>query len=136
MTAHDWLDAYLLGMPGATTDYKVEWEWQRYQVGGKMFAATMQPGPQHPQPVQLGRALRHLIKLTAKQTEPPFLLREVRQGALAELQPLPGCLHPRLFRQKGRRPFPRFPQLCHEMPFAPDFVGPEPGGFPQFLPTP
>ena len=29
MTAHDWLDAYLLGMPGATTDYKVEWEWQR-----------------------------------------------------------------------------------------------------------
>ena len=47
MTAHDWLDAYLLGMPGATTDYKVEWEWQRYQVGGKMFAATMQPGPQH-----------------------------------------------------------------------------------------
>lgn len=47
MTAHDWLDAYLLGMPGATTDYKVEWEWQRYQVGGKMFAATMQPGPQY-----------------------------------------------------------------------------------------
>ena len=41
MTAHDWLDAYLLGMPGATTDYKVEWEWQRYQVGGKMFAAAM-----------------------------------------------------------------------------------------------
>lgn len=39
MTAHDWLDAYLLGMPGATTDYKAEWEWQRYQVGGKMFAA-------------------------------------------------------------------------------------------------
>ena len=47
MTAHEWLDAYLLGMPGATTDYKVEWEWQRYQVGGKMFAATMQPGPQY-----------------------------------------------------------------------------------------
>lgn len=47
MTSHDWLDAHLLAKPGATKDYKVEWEWQRYQVGGKMFAATMRPGPQH-----------------------------------------------------------------------------------------
>ncbi|MBX9032944.1 MmcQ/YjbR family DNA-binding protein [Gordonibacter massiliensis (ex Traore et al. 2017)] len=47
MTVHDWLDEYLLSKPGATKDYKVEWEWWRYQVGGKMFAATMQPGEQH-----------------------------------------------------------------------------------------
>lgn len=47
MTAHDWLDAYLLDKPGAEKDYKAEWEWWRYQVGGKMFAATMQPGQQH-----------------------------------------------------------------------------------------
>ena len=47
MIMHDWLDEYLLSKPGATKDYKVEWEWWRYQVGGKMFAATMQPGEQH-----------------------------------------------------------------------------------------
>ena len=41
MTAHEWLDAYLLGLPGATTDYKVEWEWQRYQVGGKTGSAEV-----------------------------------------------------------------------------------------------
>ena len=47
MTTHDWLDAYLQEKPGVTKDYKVEWEWWRYQVGGKLFAATMQPGEQY-----------------------------------------------------------------------------------------
>lgn len=47
MAAHDWLDTYLLEKPGTAKDYKAEWEWWRYQVGGKMFAATMQPGAEH-----------------------------------------------------------------------------------------
>lgn len=47
MTAHEWLDEYLQAKAGATKDYKVEWEWWRYQVGGKMFAATMCPGAQY-----------------------------------------------------------------------------------------
>ena len=42
-----WLDAHLLSMPGATKDYKAEWGWERYQVGGKLFAAVCQPGPEH-----------------------------------------------------------------------------------------
>ena len=33
--APDWIDAYLLALPGCTKDYKAEWEWQRYHVGGK-----------------------------------------------------------------------------------------------------
>lgn len=36
---YEWLDAFLLSMPKATKDYKVEWEWTRYQIGGKLFAA-------------------------------------------------------------------------------------------------
>nr|WP_278430037.1 MmcQ/YjbR family DNA-binding protein [Brevibacillus laterosporus] len=32
------LEAYCLKHPGAVHDYKVEWEADRYQVGGKMFA--------------------------------------------------------------------------------------------------
>lgn len=43
MNAYDWLDTYLLEKPGAAKDYKAEWGWWRYQVGGKMFAATMHP---------------------------------------------------------------------------------------------
>lgn len=45
--ARDWIDEHLLGMPGCEKDWKAEWEWWRYQVGGKLFAATMTPGPSY-----------------------------------------------------------------------------------------
>jgi predicted DNA-binding protein (MmcQ/YjbR family) len=45
MNKYPWLDEYLVNMPGCTKDYKPEWGWFRYQIGGKMFAATCQPGP-------------------------------------------------------------------------------------------
>jgi predicted DNA-binding protein (MmcQ/YjbR family) len=32
---------------GAAKDYKLEMGWWRYQVGGKLFAAPCQPGPEH-----------------------------------------------------------------------------------------
>lgn len=35
------LDAALLANPGAVRDYKAEWNWDRYLVGGKMFAALL-----------------------------------------------------------------------------------------------
>lgn len=44
MIRHDWLDAYLLDKGGAEKDFKLEWEWFRYLVGDKMFAATLRPG--------------------------------------------------------------------------------------------
>lgn len=47
MAKYEWLDEYLLSKPGCIKDYKAEWEWFRYLVGGKMFAATCQPGPQY-----------------------------------------------------------------------------------------
>lgn len=47
MNKYEWLDAYLLDKAGAVKDYKPEWGWWRYQVGGKLFAATCQPGPEH-----------------------------------------------------------------------------------------
>ena len=36
---YDWLDEYLLAKPGVTKDLQAEWNWIRYQIGGKMFAA-------------------------------------------------------------------------------------------------
>lgn len=47
MNGYDWLDAYLLEKPGATKDFKPEWGWWRYQVGGKLFAATLCPDEKH-----------------------------------------------------------------------------------------
>lgn len=49
MNRYPWLDGYLLSKPGAVRDYKAEWSWERYLVGGRMFAATCCPGPQYVQ---------------------------------------------------------------------------------------
>ena len=38
-----WLDEYLLGKPGAEHDFKAEWQWDRYMVRGKLFAAICAP---------------------------------------------------------------------------------------------
>lgn len=40
---YDWLDQYLRAKPGAEHDYKLEWQWDRYMVRGKLFAAICQP---------------------------------------------------------------------------------------------
>ncbi|MCL1853633.1 MAG: MmcQ/YjbR family DNA-binding protein [Peptococcaceae bacterium] len=34
---YPWLDAYFMQKPGATKDYKEEWQATRYMIGGKMF---------------------------------------------------------------------------------------------------
>lgn len=36
---YSWIDPYLLEKPGVTKDLQAEWNWIRYQIGGKMFAA-------------------------------------------------------------------------------------------------
>ncbi|MCI2056391.1 MAG: MmcQ/YjbR family DNA-binding protein [Oscillibacter sp.] len=44
---YPWLEKYLLAKTGVTNDYKMEWGWQRYMVGGKLFAAIMHPSGEH-----------------------------------------------------------------------------------------
>lgn len=36
---YPWIDEYLLGKRKVTKDLQVDWNWVRYQIGGKMFAA-------------------------------------------------------------------------------------------------
>ena len=36
-----WMDAYLMAKPAVTKDLKKEWNWVRYMIGGKMFAAIL-----------------------------------------------------------------------------------------------
>lgn len=35
-----WIDDFLLEKPGVTKDLQPEWNWIRYQIDGKMFAAV------------------------------------------------------------------------------------------------
>ncbi len=44
---YGWLSEYLLEKPGAEHDFKIEWQWDRYLVSGKMFAATCTPDPKY-----------------------------------------------------------------------------------------
>lgn len=36
---YDWMDDFLLKKRCVTKDYQPAWNWVRYQIGGKMFAA-------------------------------------------------------------------------------------------------
>ena len=37
---YTWIDEYLLSKAGVTKDLQKDWNWIRYQIGGKMFAAV------------------------------------------------------------------------------------------------
>lgn len=59
MNRYEWLDEYLLAKPGAAKDFKEEWQWWRYQVGGKLFAAIMHPSEKY-HPAYAGKDLINL----------------------------------------------------------------------------
>lgn len=48
-----WIDAFLLSKNGVTKDFKAEWNWIRYQIGGKMFAAICLDADNHPHYITL-----------------------------------------------------------------------------------
>lgn len=37
---YGWIDEYLLAKKGVKKDFKAEWNWQRYMIEDKMFAAV------------------------------------------------------------------------------------------------
>lgn len=43
-TKYPWLDIFLKSMVGVQIDYKAEWDWLRYMICGKMFAAICKYG--------------------------------------------------------------------------------------------
>ena len=45
---YEWIDDYLLKKPGVTKDQQKEWNWIRYQIGGKMFAAICRDDDDRP----------------------------------------------------------------------------------------
>ncbi len=45
---YEWLDEYLMKKPGVTRDLQKDWNWMRYQIGGKMFATVCMDGDNQP----------------------------------------------------------------------------------------
>lgn len=61
---YPWVDEYLMNKRGVTKDLQPEWNWIRYHIGGKMFAAILLDGENKPYYINLkldpleGEALR------------------------------------------------------------------------------
>ena len=45
---YPWIDEYLLSLRGVAKDLQPEWNWVRYSVGGKMFAAICRDDDDRP----------------------------------------------------------------------------------------
>ena len=45
---YSWMDEYLMGKRGVTKDFQPEWNWIRYHIGGKMFAAICRDDQDQP----------------------------------------------------------------------------------------
>lgn len=45
---YEWIDDYLLKKTGVTKDLQEDWNWIRYQIGGKMFAAICRDDKDEP----------------------------------------------------------------------------------------
>lgn len=50
---YTWIDEYLMSKPSVTKDLKAEWNWIRYMIGGKMFAAVLLNGKNEPYYINL-----------------------------------------------------------------------------------
>jgi len=55
---YTWLDEYLLSLRGVTKDLQKDWNWVRYHIGGKMFAAVLLDD--HDQPYYINLKLEPL----------------------------------------------------------------------------
>lgn len=45
---YEWIDDYLIKKAGVTKDLQEDWNWIRYQIGGKMFAAICRDDKDEP----------------------------------------------------------------------------------------
>lgn len=50
---YPWIDEYLMAKPAVIKDLKKEWNWIRYMIGGKMFAAVLLDADDQPYYINL-----------------------------------------------------------------------------------
>ncbi len=63
---YNWIDEYLMSKSGVIKDLKVEWNWIRYQIGGKLFVAICLDSKNQP----------HYITLKLNPDEGEFLRKQ------------------------------------------------------------
>lgn len=63
---YDWIDSFLLSKAGVTKDFQKDWNWIRYQLGGKLFAAVCLDDNDNP----------HYITLKLEPSEGEFLRQQ------------------------------------------------------------
>lgn len=63
---YDWIDEYLLNKKAVAKDLQKDWNWIRYQIGGKMFAAICLDDKNEP----------YYITLKLEPTEGDFLRQQ------------------------------------------------------------
>ncbi|WP_394526776.1 MmcQ/YjbR family DNA-binding protein [Lacrimispora sp. JR3] len=63
---YQWIDEYLKAMKGVSSDVKEEWNWTRYFIGDKMFAAVCRDE----------QGEDHLINLKLEPAEGAFLRQQ------------------------------------------------------------
>lgn len=63
---YNWIDEFLLGKAGVEKDFKEEWNWIRYQIGGKLFTAICLDNENKP----------HYITLKLDPAEGDFLRKQ------------------------------------------------------------
>ncbi|MBR3105927.1 MAG: MmcQ/YjbR family DNA-binding protein [Clostridia bacterium] len=68
---YPWIDEYLLSKRGVTKDLQPEWNWIRYHVGGKMFAAILLDNDDRPYYINL--KLEPLEGETMRRTYPDII---------------------------------------------------------------
>ena len=68
---YPWIDKFAVAMPSAITDYKIEWEWDRFLIEDKMYGAICTPNKSYP-----AFADRTLLTLKCDPTLIPLLIEQ------------------------------------------------------------
>ena len=50
---YEWIDEFLLNLPAVQKDFQADWNWIRYKIGDKMFAAVCLNGQNVPKYITL-----------------------------------------------------------------------------------
>ena len=68
---YPWIDEYLMAKRGVTKDLQPEWNWIRYHIGGKMFAAILLGNDN--QPYYINLKLEPLVGEQMRQAYPDII---------------------------------------------------------------
>lgn len=90
---YEWLDEFLLSQPGAVTDFKAEWQWKRYLVHGKMFAAICVDNEGTPIiTVKCDPSMAKLLRLQYPEIQPGFYMNKVHWNSVSLIGHVPESL--------------------------------------------